>query len=298
MWYQLFDKVIWDTARKSDAQTHARQVKPEGIKEICNLSYVDDGTWQHQLDVYYPEESENERLPVIIDIHGGGWMYGDKELNKFYNLYVAKRGFCVFSISYSLVPACPDPAYQLREVMQALKWIGAHMEQYPADGTKVMLVGDSAGGMLAAFSAALLTDANLRSAYDTVDAGLTLKALALISPVAYMDQKGIIGFYTKKMWSQGYKDKPTYPFMNLNRVIENASIPPTFMVTSSGDILGLKQTRKAAADFRKQGIEVELMDWPKFEGKDLPHVFSVLEPNLEPGIKTIDAMCAFFRRHI
>ena len=297
MWYKLFDKIVWDTARRSDAKTHARQVKPEGIKEVCNLSYVEDDTWQHKLDVYYPAALESRKLPVIIDIHGGGWMYGDKELNKFYNLYLAKREFCVFSISYSLVPDCPDPAFQLREVMLALKWIRAHLGDYPADESKIMLTGDSAGGMLAGFAAALLSDEKLRRVYDTVDVDLKLTALALTSPVAYMNEGGLIGFYTKKMWSQGYKDKPTYRYMNLNEVIENAEIPPTFMVTSSGDTLGLKQTRRAAADFRKKGIEVQLMDWPKYEGQDLPHVFSVLEPNLKPGITTIDAMCAFYRNH-
>ena len=40
MWYKLFDKIVWDTARKSDAETHARQVKPEGIKEVCDLAYI------------------------------------------------------------------------------------------------------------------------------------------------------------------------------------------------------------------------------------------------------------------
>ncbi|MBE6818619.1 MAG: alpha/beta hydrolase [Ruminococcaceae bacterium] len=297
MWLKLFDKIVWDTARKSDAENLAKQVKPKGIKEVCDLAYIDDGTWQHKLDVYYPEESENEKLPVIIDVHGGGWMYGDKELNKFYNLYLAARGFCVFNMSYSLVPDCADPAVQLREVMQALKWIGEHMKDYPADESKIMLTGDSAGGMLAGFAAALLTDENLRKAYDTVDADLKLTVLALTSPVAYMNSKGIIGFYTKKMWTQGYKDKPTYHYMNLNEVIENAQIPPTFMVTSSGDMLGLKQTRRAAEDFRKKGIETELMDWPKFEGKDLPHVFSVLGPTTVPGKETIDSMCEFYRQH-
>ncbi len=297
MWYKLFDKIVWDTARKSDAETHARQVKPEGIKEVCDLAYMEDDMWQHKLDVYYPEARENEKLPVIIDIHGGGWMYGDKELNKFYNLYLAKRDFCVFSISYSLVPDCPDPAFQLREVMCALKWIREHMGQYPADESKIMLTGDSAGGMLAGFAAAALTNAGMRKAYNTVDVDMKLTVLALTSPVAYMNEKGLIGFYTKKMWTKGYKDKPTYHYMNLDEVIADATIPPTFMVTSSGDMLGLKQTRRAAEDFRKQGIEVKLMDWPDYEGQKLPHVFSVLEPNLKPGIQTIDAMCAFFRTH-
>ena len=298
MWYKLFDKIVWDTARKSDAKIHARQVKPEGVKEVCDLSYIDDGTWQHKLDVYYPEKDENNKLPVIIDVHGGGWMYGDKELNKFYNLYLAKRGFCVFSMSYSLVPDCPDPQYQLQEVMKALKWIKENMKDYPADESKIMLTGDSAGGMLASFAACLLSDAHLREVYDVVDPELKINVLALTSPVAYMDGGGFIGFYTKKMWTQGYKNKPEREYMNLDKMIENADIPPTFMVTSSGDMLGLKQTRRAAEDFRKKGIEVRLMDWPKTDGEDLPHVFSVLEPNLAPGIKTIDEMCKFYREHI
>ncbi len=297
MWYKLFDKIVWDTARKSDAETHARQVKPEGIKEVCDLAYIEDDMWQHKLDVYYPESRESEKLPVIIDIHGGGWMYGDKELNKFYNLYLAKRDFCVFSISYSLVPDCAGPAVQLCEVMLALKWIREHMRDYPADESKIMLTGDSAGGMLAGFAAAALTNEGMRKAYNTVDVDMKLTVLALTSPVAYMNVKGVIGFYTKKMWKEGYKDKPTYRYMNLDEVIADAIMPPTFMVTSSGDMLGLKQTRRAAADFRKQGIEVKLMDWPDYEGQKLPHVFSVLEPNLKPGIQTIDEMCAFFRAH-
>ena len=151
--------------------------------------------------------------------------------------------------------------------------------------------------MLAGFAAAALTNEGMRKAYNTVDVDMKLTVLALTSPVAYMNVKGVIGFYTKKMWKEGYKDKPTYHYMNLDEVIADATIPPTFMVTSSGDMLGLKQTRRAAEDFRKQGIEVKLMDWPDYEGQKLPHVFSVLEPNLKPGIQTIDAMCAFFRAH-
>lgn len=298
MWYELFNKVLWVRAEKSDAETHSHQVIPEGIKEINNLSYMADDKWQHKLDVFYPEECENEKLPVIIDIHGGGWMYADKDLNKFYNLHIAKRGFCVFTMSYSLVPDCPNPAYELREVMQGLKWIKEHMAEYPCDTSKVMLTGDSAGGMLAAFAAALLTDSHLRSVYATVNPGLHLDALALTSPVAYMNVKGLVGFYTKKMWGKGYKKLPTYPYMNIDKMIENADIPPTFMVTSSGDFLGHDQTLKAAEDFRKKGIEVQLMDWPKTDGKDLPHVFSVLEPCQEPGRETIDSLCEFFTSHV
>ena len=59
-------------------------------------------------DAYYPAENDG-KLPVIIDIHGGGWMYADKDLNIFYNQYLASRGFLVFSVSYRLVPSVAVP---------------------------------------------------------------------------------------------------------------------------------------------------------------------------------------------
>ena len=297
MWYKIFNGTLWKMTAKADAKTHENHVKPEGIKEINDLSYIDDGKWEHLLDVYYPEKSENEKLPVIIDVHGGGWMYGDKDLNKFYNLYVAARGFCVFSMSYTLVPNCPDPAHQLREVMTALKWIKENLKNYPCDENKIMLTGDSAGGMLAGFASALLTDAHLREVYGTVDPQLKLNALALTSPVPYMNIGGWLGFYTKKMWGKDYKKKPTYNYMNLDQMIKNADIPPTFMVTSGGDFLGHDQTHRAAKDFKAKGIEVMLKDWGPVDGKELPHVFSVLQPYQAPGKQTIDDMCEFFRNH-
>ncbi len=91
-------KAFWKTVEKSDAKNIASQTEPEGIKRICDIPYIGDGHPMHLLDVYYPEDAAHA-LPVIIDIHGGGWMYGSKELNKIYCLNLAKRGFTVFNIS-------------------------------------------------------------------------------------------------------------------------------------------------------------------------------------------------------
>ncbi len=292
-------KGFWKITEHSDDKVHARQTKPAGIKEINDISYIDDGKWQHMLDVYYPEECENEKLPVIIDIHGGGWMYASKDLNKFYNLNLAKRGFCVFSISYTLVPDCESPAEQLRECAEALKWIKEHMHDYPADENHIMLTGDSAGGMLAGFTAAIMNSSKLREVFGVADSGMKLDALTLTSPVAYMDDKSWIGMYTRRMWGRGYKNKPTAAYLDFDKVLDEASsMPPTFLITSSGDFLALKQTRRAYSDLRERGIECKLMDWQKTDGKDLPHVFAVLEPALSPGVKTLDETCEFFRSNM
>ncbi len=110
----------------------------------------------HLLDVYYPEGTKADaKLPVIIDIHGGGWMYGDKDLNKYYCLELANRGYVVFNMSYRLAPDVTVNE-QLQDCAEALKWINENMESYPCDRSRILLTGDSAGGQLCAYSAALL----------------------------------------------------------------------------------------------------------------------------------------------
>lgn len=278
--------------KKSDAKVHAKQTEPEGIERVYDIPYLDDGHVHHQLDVYYPEKHDGN-LPVIIDVHGGGWMYGDKELNRMYCLNLAKRGFTVFDISYRLVPEVTVNE-QIQDVMHALKWIQENMHSYPCTD-EIMLTGDSAGGMLAAFTASMLTSEKLRYVFKTVNPEMKLDCMLLTSPVSYMiDSVGMIGVYSRKILEE-YCDKSTFDYMNIDRLLPYAELPPTFMITSSGDGFGLKQTRRAAADFRKHGIEVKLVDLPKFEGENLPHVFSILEPESKAGKMVIDDAIGFYR---
>ncbi len=190
--------------RKGDAAKHAVQTPPENIIKVTDIPYVDDGNIFHQLDVYYPDSaaysSQIEELPVIIDIHGGGWMYGDKDLNEYYCLELANRGFIVFNISYRLVPDVTVNE-QLQDCALALQWISQHIAEYPANPNNIMLTGDSAGGMLAVYSATLLQSPELRDTFEVVDGGLDIAALTLTSPVAFMKDGGAFSVYTKVMWA-------------------------------------------------------------------------------------------------
>ena len=292
--FNIFGRV-WKNTEKSDAKVHARQIKPEGIDEENNFPYIDDKNPYHLLDVYYPENTEG-KLPVIIDIHGGGWMYADKDLNKFYCLSLAKRGFCVFNISYPLVPDV-RVREQLKDISKALKWIGDNIDSFPADKNNIMLTGDSAGGQLAVYSAIINGSAYLKQHFSTVDTGLKFTALTLTSPVAYMNTS-VMGAYCRKMWDEKPFRTSTTPYLNLDEIIDFAKLPPTLFVTSSGDFLALKQTKKAYELFLSKGIDATLLNFPKFEGKNLPHVFGVLEPESKAGKIYIDKMCEFFRKTI
>ena len=116
-------QVSWKFCDKSDKKRMATQTPPENVVKVKDVEYLDDGNPYHKFDVFYPDGTiPKEGLPVIIDIHGGGWMYAEKGLNHHYCAALADRGYVVFNINYRLVPDV-TVNQQLQDVARALRWI-------------------------------------------------------------------------------------------------------------------------------------------------------------------------------
>lgn len=293
-------QVSWKFCDKSDKKRMATQTPPENVVKVKDIPYIDDGNPYHKFDVFYPEgKIAKEGLPVIIDIHGGGWMYATKDLNKYYCMELAKKGYCVFSISYRLVPDVTVNE-QIKDCTEALAFIRANMKDYPANKKTVMLTGDSAGGQLALYSTILNNNPDAREIFGTVDTKLNIKCLLLTSPVTYAKSGGWFSIYTKKMWGKDYKTKSTYNYMDLNEIMELANdMPPTYFITSSGDTLAHDQTVNAYNYFVEKGYECEIEDFTDLkDGKKLPHVFSVLDPFDEYGQKAIDNALDYYQKSL
>ncbi len=293
----IFDKILaafWGNTKKQDDKRIATLSWPDGIKEERDFDYYGDGHKMHLIDVVYPENAEG-KLPVIIDIHGGGWMYGDKELNKNYCHHLAKRGYVVFVMSYRLYPEITADE-QLREVALSLKWIKENMKNYPCDEDNILLTGDSAGGMLSCFTALLSSSAELRDIYGAVDHGLKFKALCLTSPMLFMNPGNIMGVYTKQVLGKGFMNKKWGAHVNLDSLLEKGTLPPTILVTSAGDFLAKDQTLKGYEIIKAKGIKSKLIYYGENEGgKALPHVFAILYPEKKPSVDTIEAMLEFWK---
>ena len=94
---------ISDTIRDRGLQA------PKDIVRFDNLPYGTDPRWQ-TLDVYRPKNAGGTALPVIVSVHGGGWVYGDKNLYQYYCMSLAQHGFAVVNFSYRLAPRHKFPA--------------------------------------------------------------------------------------------------------------------------------------------------------------------------------------------
>ena len=83
----------------SDAERDAGLTTPLDIVRYDDIVYGTDPKWQ-SLDVYRPKACEDRKLPVIVSVHGGAWVYGDKELYQYYCMDLAQRGFAVVNFTF------------------------------------------------------------------------------------------------------------------------------------------------------------------------------------------------------
>lgn len=120
-------------------------------RQYLDLQYAFSGDRQ-TLDIYLPNEGEGP-YPVVIDIFGGGWYFGNKSSHKLEPaLALLRRGFAVVSINYSLSHQAKFPT-PLLEVKAAIRYVRKHAAQYQLDPDRIALLGESAGAHYAALAA-------------------------------------------------------------------------------------------------------------------------------------------------
>jgi acetyl esterase/lipase len=126
---------------------------PDRIPTHADLSYNPAGhtVARRKLDLYLPAAGPNP-APVIVWVHGGGWVFGDKRPAQKSILAQVGRGYAVVSINYRRVDEATFPA-PVEDVKLAVRWVKANAGSYRLDPTKLVVGGESAGAHLAALAA-------------------------------------------------------------------------------------------------------------------------------------------------
>lgn len=123
-----------------------------GEKEILrNLTYciTAEGV-ELQMDVHYPQNLQTP-APLIVYIHGGGWVGGDKAggIGRDFAPLLLERGYVIAAINYRLSPAYQFPAH-IQDVQCAIRHLRSNAERYGIAPDRIAALGGSAGGHLAA----------------------------------------------------------------------------------------------------------------------------------------------------
>ena len=110
------------------------------------------------LDLYLPFDRSKEPVPLIVYMHGGGWIAGSRDLAPLRLLPFLQMGWAAANVSYRLGTTAPAPA-AVEDVRCALRWLHARSTDLRVDPQRVVLAGGSAGGHLA-LMAGLLPSGN------------------------------------------------------------------------------------------------------------------------------------------
>jgi acetyl esterase/lipase len=162
-WLIVLIYIIAALPKNSCAQTlmTPEEIFPKGTLIEENIPYANDTLKKHQLDIYLPPVKKLS-YPLIVWIHGGGWMSNDKHADMSYMVNTIRNlinaGYAIASIDYRWSTTAPFPA-QVQDCYAALNFLADNAAQYNLDDGHIALMGFSAGGHLASLVALSCNDA-------------------------------------------------------------------------------------------------------------------------------------------
>ena len=293
---QILKSIIAKQRKDFEVISSAKTVPEEaweGASVFHNLQYIKDSDPAHRLDFYCPRNAPTP-TPVIVNIHGGGLIMGNKEFNQHFCLNLCKMGYLVFSVEYRL---CPEATVfqQVEDIFAAMNYIHDMLPQLKAVLGQCYLVGDSAGAMLSLYAAAIQRNPKLAQAAGVQPSYMEIRALGLISGMFYTIRKDSIGLLLPKaFYGEDFKEHPFYPYLNPEHKEVTGYLPHAMLITSKHDNLR-SYTYNLAGAMKRNGSPCYLKDFGN--SPSLTHAFSVFKPELPESMEMLGTMTSFFTAH-
>lgn len=142
----------------------------KGVAHVRNITFAEYGKKKIRLDVYKPVDAKpGDRLPGVLQIHGGGWVIGDKREQGVPLLnHLAVNGWVGINANYRLSPRAKFPDH-LVDLKKAIAWYREHAEEHGADPNFLCVTGGSAGGHLTALVGLTANDPEYQPGFEDVD---------------------------------------------------------------------------------------------------------------------------------
>jgi|SRR5262245_24918451 len=245
-------------------------------------------------DVVVPKGSGPH--PVLVYLHGGGWVCGSPTTHRKLGYRFAEGGFLVFNVDYRLAPEHPFPA-PFDDCLAAVRWAHQQAGRFGGDPSRFAIGGDSAGGNLSAAVAAALADDPARPKaalliYGVFDFAMFTDPALVEAPDAKAAAIGrdmvemMVGAYLGKTRSDALlRDARVSPLHAARR------LPPSHVVVGGADPLA------AQAETLVKALSAAGVAHEHFVDPGMPHGYVQMEM-LAPARPAIDRMLAFLRNHV
>lgn len=271
-----------------------KEIPSDGIIEYRNIQYLNRTGKKLLMDIYKPDTDDSIELPVIVNIHGGGLIMGNKNLSEGFCRLLAKKGYLVFSLEYRLIPAV-KVYEQLDDVCAGMDCVGTKLVDFNVDFRRIFMVAESAGAYLATYSTAMKNSKALQDAIGYAPSRMRFRALGLISGMFYTTRKDALGlFLSRSFYGKDEKSRKIARYTNPEDPEIIYNIPPCYLITSKADMLE-RYTLDFAGELGNKGIEHKLRHMGRYSR--LVHAFPVIRPDLPDSARVIDEIVGWFEDH-
>jgi acetyl esterase/lipase len=254
---------------------------PDDIASELNVRY-DANDPSGYLDVFFPKSAQHmqKSLTTVVWIHGGAWVWGDKDQISSYAEILAHLKFTVVSVDYAIAPERHYPV-PVRQVNAALGYLASNARRLHVDPARFVLAGDSAGAQIAAQVANLIAVPSYAAAMGIVPA---IPRKHLVGAVLYcglydlnkLDFAGPSGdFWRTVLWA--YSGRTNF---YTNSAFSTASVtkyatstfPSTFISTGNADPLA-PQSYEFAIALEREHVRVDSLFFVKAQTPPLGHEY-------------------------
>lgn len=262
----------------AEASERLNKHVPDTVRTVT-ISY-DPTDKDAVLDVHRPART-NPRTPLIVWIHGGGFVSGRRGDITNYAKVLAGQGFNVVNVDYTIAPEAQYPM-PVRQVSKALAFLSAQGGKLGIDTSRIVLAGDSAGAQIAAQTAAVTVNPDYARRVGIVPgvrpsqiAG-TLLHCGVCDVTRMGGGGGILGWFVKSTtWAysckRNWRDAKGFDTMSVAPNV-TAAFPPSFISAGNADPLGPQSVAMADA-LETKGVKVERLFFPAGYKPPLGHEY-------------------------
>ncbi len=277
-----------DKAYKKDLQKLDFKKLSSKVTEKRNINYIQDDSPEHTLDVYYKDDGKLK--PILIDIHGGGFISHDKEVNRLFGNFMAQKGFAVFNLNYRLAFPKYNVFDQIDDISNAVSFILKNAPEYSADSGRMYIAGHSSAGVLAIAEALLCISQKMRKDYGISDRNYKYSGILIDCGLLHFYKKSIAYWGMRKMvFPSGYKKDIRYKDLIFEKNPDVKILPKTVLITNSKDELKSMtfHFEKVLAKFKVKNM---LMD----KGTD-GHIGIIFKPYSKENLAALDEITGFWK---
>lgn len=250
--------------------------KRDGVQQHSHIPYSDAGK-RNLLDIYQPDEPREGGFPVLLQVHGGAWIIGEKEQQAKPLMYhMAQRGWVCVAINYRLSPKDAFPAHII-DVKKAIAWVREHIREYGGNPDFIAITGGSAGGHLSSLAALTPNRAEWQPGFEAVDT--TVQAAVpfygvfdLCDRHRVRTEMSMAGLITDKVLQCEQDDNPELWDAGSPLSHVSADAPPTFVIQGTHDSLVWVEEARVFVD-ALQGVSTQPVAYAELPGAQ--HAFEI-----------------------